>query len=435
MNIKKSLKALSSLWAGSIMAAFLAFLTQVMVARILGPSEYGVLSSALSAATLIAPLAGFGIPQLWLKIFGVEGWAGIRWIPASFKFIKISSTLTIILLITWALAIQHNTETKIILFVLTFHVAHQLFTEITSSKLQLEERYQLLSMIQIIPHGLRLLGISTMYLISPLSVDAITVSLIYAGVAIPTVIFGMIEMSKMKGRSFSLKGHPPQNSSDCLSRPSLYKVFVDSLPFGMAATFHLVMFQINIILISYIATPKEAGIYNVAFAIMTAVYLTPSVIYQKFLLPKIHRWSTHDRVRFVEVYKKGNLAMLLLGISAMLCVLVFAPWAVPVLFGEKYLDAIPVLQILSICAPLRFLACSVGVTLMTQEHMKSKVYLMGVAALFNTLASIVFIKHMNLTGAAIATVLSDLLLLSLYYFFAQKYVFGHTHNHSTEKLT
>lgn len=433
MNIRKSLKALSSLWVGSILAAFLAFLTQVIVARILGPNEYGVLSAALSAATLIAPLAGFGIPQLWLKIFGVEGYAGARWIPASFKFIKISSTATIACLIAWALIAPHNTESQIILFVLTFHIAHLLFTEITSSKLQLEERYQLLSLIQIIPHALRLLIILFISQSFPSLINALTVALVYAATAIPTVVLGLIEMSRLKKGAFHLKGHTHITNTESLPTPTSAQIFFDSLPFGMAATFHLIMFQVNIILINYIAGPKEAGIYNVAFAIMTAVYLTPSVIYQKFLLPKIHRWSIHDRSKFIEIYKKGNIAMLVLGVLAMISVALLAPWAVPLLFGEKYLEAVPVLQVLSLCAPLRFLASSVGVTLVTQEHMKLKVYLMGVAAAFNTVTSIIFINYMDLTGAAISAVLSDLLLLSLYYFFAQKKVFSPTKSTISEK--
>ena len=435
MSIKKSFKALSSLWLGSLMAALLACITQVIVARILGPGEYGTLSSALSAATLIAPLAGFGIPQLWLKIFGVEGHAGRRWIPASFKFIKISSTLTIILLAAWALIAPHTTETRVILFILAFHVGHQLFIELTSSKLQLEERYQLLSLIQIIPHGLRLLTIASLYLFSPSSLSALTIAFVYAAVSIPTVIYGLLEMSRLNSESFSLKGHTLPHTTDKSPQPTLANVFFDSLPFGMAATFHLIMFQVNIILISYISGPRDAGIYNVAFAIMTAVYLTPSVIYQKFLLPKIHRWSTHDKKKFQEVYRKGNLAMILLGLLAMVCVLTLAPWAVPLLFGDKYLDAIPVLQILSICAPLRFLASSVGVTLVTQEHMKIKVYLMGIAATFNIISSIILIQYISLTGAALSTVLSDLLLLSLYYYFAQKKVFSQTRSNIADQTT
>src|SRR3546814_4412984 len=45
---------------------------------------------------------------------------------------------------------------------------------------------------------------------------------------------------------------------------------------------------------------EAAGVYNVAFVIMSAVYLIPSVIYQKFLLPKIHIWANHDQETFVK---------------------------------------------------------------------------------------------------------------------------------------
>src|SRR3546814_7151118 len=65
---------------------------------------------------------------------------------------------------------------------------------------------------------------------------------------------------------------------------------------------------------------EAAGVYNVAFVIMSAVYLIPSVIYQKFLLPKIHIWANHDQETFVKAYEKGRLFMFLTGIAAMLFV-------------------------------------------------------------------------------------------------------------------
>src|SRR3546814_5217311 len=61
---------------------------------------------------------------------------------------------------------------------------------------------------------------------------------------------------------------------------------------------------------------EAAVVYNVAFVIMSAVYLIPSVIYQKFLLPKIHIWANHDQETFVKAYEKGRLFMFLTGIRS-----------------------------------------------------------------------------------------------------------------------
>ena len=56
------------------------------------------------------------------------------------------------------------------------------------------------------------------------------------------------------------------------------------------------------------ANDTQAGLYGIALSVMTAIYLIPVTIYQKFLLAKLHRWSAHDKPKFWMVYRKGNLA-------------------------------------------------------------------------------------------------------------------------------
>ena len=58
----------------------MGFLTQTLLARELGPAAYGLFASSLVTVTMIAPLAGFGLTQFRLKVYGVEGWAAHRWI-------------------------------------------------------------------------------------------------------------------------------------------------------------------------------------------------------------------------------------------------------------------------------------------------------------------------------------------------------------------
>jgi O-antigen/teichoic acid export membrane protein len=175
-------------------------------------------------------------------------------------------------------------------------------------------------------------------------------------------------------------------------------------------------------LLKYMVSDEAAGIYNAAFLIMGAVYLFPSVIYQKFLLPKIHRWANHDSKRFVRVYSTGRWIMLLLGMAAMIAVWVLAPWGINILFGVAYEGAVAALRILALAIPLRFAATSIGSVLTTSKHMRIKVYLMAVVALANIVLNLMLIPGYGMFGAAISTVGCELLLLSLYHFFATKYV-------------
>ncbi len=426
MSKKRAVKVISLLWISSLLGAGCAFLTQVILARQLGPSDFGIFAAALAIITLLAPLAGFGIAGYWLKVFGQEGWYAIRWLPGSFRFTALSTLTVVLLLVGWAMLGPHDAFTSTVLLVLTFYIFGQLAIELVSGKLQLEERYLNLALWQFLPHFLRLFLVVVLIYATTIVLSVKIVAYAYAVVALVIFIVGVVLLIRMYQGKFSLKGHhaseglEKQNKQDL---PGMFQVAVQSWPFGLAGIFYLIYFQSDIILLKYLSGAVTAGIYNVAFLVMAAVYLLPSVIYQKFMLPKFHRWAHHDRERFYHTYRAGNIYMLGLGVVVMLGIWIVIPWAIPVLFGAEYQDAVLLLMILSLAAPIRFLATSVGATLVTQDHMQRKVKYMGTVAALNIILNLALIPIFGGVGAAVATVTSELVLLIIYFISVRSNVF------------
>ena len=115
--------------------------------------------------------------------------------------------------------------------------------------------------------------------------------------------------------------------------------------------------------------------------------------------------------------------MLVLGSIAMLLIWALSAWAIPFIFGSEYQDSILILNILAVSSPIIFVAFSTGATLVTQEHMKLKVKLMGTVALINLVLNFILIPKYGVVGAALSTVVSNLILLILYYHAAETKVF------------
>lgn len=419
---KKSFNALALLWLGTLIGAGLAFLTQIILARKLGSEYFGMFSAVLAMVTLVTPLAGFGISQLWLKVFGQEGWNAQRWINPSFYFVILSTSFIFISLYIWAFWGNHDQLTRSLFLIMSFYILGQISVELVSSKLQLEERYRYLALWQLLPHFMRFIFIAILLFGFTKWASIEEIAYTYAFIAIIFLLAGVLQLLNMKKGNFKLKGHKEEDLKD-QSLVNLTLVFQNTWPFGLAAFFHLIYFQSDIILIKYIVGDNQAGIYNVAFTIMVAVYMFPGVLYQKFLLPKLHRWANHDRDKFYEVYRKGNMAMLVLGLIAMLLVWALSSWAIPFIFGTEYQNSILILNILALSAPIIFVAFSAGAALVTQEHMKLKVKFMGMVALINLVLNFIVIPIFGAVGAAVATVVSNFILLMLYYYGAQKHVF------------
>lgn len=420
----KAIKAVSFLWVGSLAGAGLGFLTQVIIARNLHTDDFGAFSSTLAAITLLIPLAGFGLPQFWLKVFGEEGWRAVRWLRKSLFFALLSTALIMCLIVLWAFIGEHSPATKVLFLMLLVFVLGQVAVEIISSKFQLEESYVTLAAWQLLPHLFRfsLVLVCVKLLESDNYFYGFGGAYLIGGALL--LLFGAPHLYRLYHGSLDLVGHGERGAELFSVEPRLRQVILKSFPFGVAGSFHLIYFQSAIVLLSYLVGDREAGIYNVAFLVMAAIYLFPNIIYQKFLLPKIHRWANQNRDLFYKSYRLGSVAMLGIGGVASLLVWLLSPYLLPVLFGPAYNDSIETLRWLSLCAPLRFMATSVGSVLVTQDHMVSKIKCMGVVAGLNIVLSLLLVPKLSIFGALVATFLSEALLLGLYYFVVRRYVFN-----------
>lgn len=417
--------AISLLWLGSLAGSGCAFLTQILLARNLAPAGFGAFAAALNIVTLVAPLASFGLGGFWLRIFGEEGWRAERWLSPSLRY-AIGTTVAVMTgLMLWAFFGPHDERTRWLLVILSCHLLGLVAVELVSSKLQLEARYRALALWQFFPHFVRLSLIATLALVMARLLRLQDVVIVYALTAAVVSGLGIRYLWQMRQGGLQLHGHGQRSdAAGWTPRPATLQVMAEAWPFGVAGVFYLIYFQIDIVLLKYLQGNEAAGIYNVAFVVMGAVYLLPSVLYQKFLLPKIHRWANHDREQFVRVYKLGSAGMLALGLGAMTVVWTLAPWAITFLFGPQYAEAASVLRILALAIPMRFVSTAVGSTLTTTNHMKTKVKLMGIVAIINVVGNLIMIPRYGIYGSAFATLASEAVLLGLYVLASRRSVFS-----------
>lgn len=407
-----SIKTVSLLWIGSILGAGTAFVTQVVLARELGPAELGTFAAALGTVTLLMPFASFGVGSFWLKIFGLEGWQGMRWLRSSLHYTILTTAVTLSALLIWAAFGPHDYSTRWTLSVLAIYLLGQVSALLLAAKLQLEERYFILALWQFLPHLMRFLFLWALALTVAEVVSVRSVAIVYATVSLGLLGVATSSLYRMLYGKFDLKGHGASTNSP-VTPPvivTMWQVASQSWPFGLAGALYLIYFQSDIILLKYIKGDEAAGLYNVAFVMMTAIYLLPSVVYQKFFMPKFHRWAESDLGKLHRVHQSGTRLMFFLGATATIAIWVFTPFGVPYLFGDRYSDAILPLCVLAVGAPARFIASSAGAVLTTRHHMKNKLSIMGLAASANLLMNLLLIPKYGILGAVGSTVATEVIL-------------------------
>jgi len=399
----------------------LAFAVQVLLTRALAPAGYGALSTAISAIALTAPLAGLGVGKFWLRVFGAHGWRGLAWLGPTVRLAAVGTAVSALTVIAWtSFAALDRTIVAVTLIMLPTLLLYPA-SETLDAKLQVEANYVALAVRQLLPNLARTV---VAVVAVAFGIQAVGVSIGLSAALTALAALFIAEVARASNGNLRLVGHGPRPEELTAAAPSLAEVARSAWPFALSGVFYNVYYQSDVMMLGWLRGPEAAGIYNVAFAVMAAVYLVPSIVHQRYLLPKLHRWIEHDKPKLLAVYRFGNGATLALGVAVAALLLALSPFAVRLVFGEDYAEAGRVLQVLALAVPGRYLATSVGAVLATADNMRRKVWLMGLSALVNLTLNLLLIPRIGATGAAIATVASETVLLVSYLLAVRAYVFG-----------
>lgn len=436
---KVSIANLIRLWGGSAANIIAAFLTQLILARVLGPREYGALASSIAVASALALIISFGVPQYWLRIFGKKGSSAYSHVRISINILALNITVTALLVGALSLLEYKDSRASELTAILLIHSLGLAAIELAAAKYQLEENYHAISLWQVFPATMRLLGIITLTAVVQGYLNAYSVAVMYAVVALPTISFALIEVAKLVKGNMTLAGHSntKENKEVALpheTRVTMAHVMREAFPLGVFGVLNFIYFQSDVVLISYLSTAEAAGQYSVAYSIMVAIYIIPTVFYQKYLLPKLHRWLNHDVEKLLFAIKAGNKAMLAIGVAIAFILLMLSDFILPLVFGEKYQYAATVLEVLAFAIPFQFLISGFSATLLTHKETKIKIYCLTAACSIKAIASVLLIPELSAIGAAVSTLLSSIALLVLYYFFHRKIYITHGNDSSNKRM-
>ncbi len=424
-DIKAGLKAIVPIFVSLAGSGFLAFLTQVLLGRSLTVEAFGWLSMAMSIVVVMSGVIGFGMPSVWLLIVGQEGLGGFPWIRQSLKFLMVWGVF--VLAICWVILLGLFDDSRLLQVFgwLQLMVIMQVMAELLIAKLQLEARYGALSAWQLLPHLGRLIVAVAIYLSAAPALDVVARGYGIVSVALIAASgFGLFSLAPTRMR---LSGHVLDNGSapESSSHGPSYKALINlAWPYAGSAALAMLYGRADIVLLAALVSPAAAGQFAIAGTFLLVVFLVPQAIYQKFLMPKIHRWYYGDWPKFLSVYRLGCAVMTVLGIGCTVATYWWGASLVKLFFGEKYSESGQILSVLSICIALRFVSSSVESALMSGEYGKYRLYCQVVSTCIGVSSAYVLIAHYGINGAILSRIMTEVSLLMGYVYVSSRYVLG-----------
>lgn len=192
---------------------------------------------------------------------------------------------------------------------------------------------------------------------------------------------------------------------------ALRKLLRLAWPFALAAILTRAYGYVDTILLSLLAGDRAVGLYSVAYKVTFALQFIP-VAFSASLFPGFSTYFATARDKLAETFTRGVVYLASIAAPVAGGIIVLAPSIVRVVYPQ-FIEAILPLQILIFSLIFLFLTFPVGALLPACDRQARNTLNIGLAALTNLGLNLWLIPRYGPVGAAVASLVSTLVLLGL----------------------
>lgn len=371
----------------------LTLIVTVVLARYLGPEQFGFFSYAISLVALIgiaghAGLSGLVVKELVKKPDEIDLTMGSSFFIKGLGYLIGFALVLLIAFLTETI----GSSQFWILVILALGLLLKPFDVIDFwFQSRLEAKYTSISRIIAVTLGsvakllLAFLGSSLIFIAAAYFVQAILFAFI--------LVF------------FYLLRNKPSKINWRYSSSRIKELFSQGWLIFLGSIFAVVYLKVDQVMINWLIGSEEVGIYAVAAALSEAWYFLPVAIVASFF-PKLIKLHKDDSEMFH--YRLQQLLDFLFMLALFIAVLVslFSYPIITFLFGEAYESAAPILIIHIWAAIFIFMRAALSKWILIENVLVFSLITQGLGAVFNVLLNLWWIPLFGGVGAAYATLVS-----------------------------
>lgn len=389
----------SWLFLEKIFKAINILIIGMLLARYLGPEQYGILSYSLAFVFLFSALAKLGLDSIVVKYLVKHETERDNILGTSF-ILKLGGAIFSILILLVISNIVHQSQQEELILILSFSILFLTFSVIDfyfQSKVL--SRFTVYASIFSLVVSILVKIILILYK-APLSafvyawlLEIIILSLAYLFVYFRNGLFFSNWRFKKNWAVTLLK---------------------DSIPLLLGSIFIVVHMKIDQIMINSMLGAAEVGKYSVAVTLSEGWYFLP-VIFVTSLFPAIINAKESNRELYYDRLKNLYRLMFYLALIVAVPITFSADWIITVFFGVDFLAAAQILKIHIWAGIFVFLGVASTRWLIVENLQIFSTINTGLGALLNIILNYILIPKYGIVGAAWATLIS--------YFFSGFFVY------------
>jgi len=375
------------------------FSVSVVLARELGPEQFGFYAYVFALTTLLTVLAKVGLPELFVREvahYKVEkDWPTISALLSFGNRANALTTAVVVIISVIALAsIGSFDRNSLLTYGWAFALIPVLvFSELRGGAIRGWGHVVVgqLSNILLRPTGLAvllLLAITLDYSLSPRVVMAL-----HFAAAVFAFAFGTYWSRKIFA-SLSTSVSVTGNVRGWIK---------EALPFTMLAGVMVIDSNVDLLMLGWLATDADVGIYRVASQTVIVVAFAISSL-NMVVAPHVTRlFRTGDMAGLQKMVTLGSRVIAITGIPVAILLIVWGDVFLTTVFGDEFLAAAVPLSILCVGQVVNLLTGINGAVLSMTKYASESARIVAAGAMLNIILNTWLIPRYGINGAAIAT--------------------------------
>jgi len=201
---------------------------------------------------------------------------------------------------------------------------------------------------------------------------------------------------------------------------SAWRLFASAFPYGLLALLTILYFRVDVIMLASLRGAQAAGHYNAAYRLFEAGLILPAALTGALFPIMARQLAAGERGALAASFSQAVRFLVILALPAAVAMTFYAPWLMDLFFGQAYVQAAGVLTVLGWSWIFFFINAPVGNLLAASDLMPRFVPWAAANTGLNIGLNFWLIPPYGPAGAAAATLISEITSLGIQIVFARR---------------
>ena len=390
---------------GQIVSLGIAAVYGILLARYLGVTGFGLLSTAIAFTTVFAPFTSLGLSTLATREVARDKSLASKYL-GNLIIIEIAlASGTFCLIALAAYVLRYPQETITLIYILALSVVCAGFTGVFQSLFQAFEKMEYQSLGLILSTGATFVvviwGITA-------RLGVVWFAFAYFVGSLAVTIYCVIV--------YSTKFSQPHVEIDL---KFWKRILPQALPFALSGLFTTIYFYIDSVLLSVMKGADAVGWYNAPYRLIMVLLFVPTVI-STAVFPAMSRFHATANDSFRLIYKRYFKYMAIVSVPLGIGTTLLAGQIITLIFGVPYENSAIALQILIWATVFIFLTAAFLRLFETSNRQMMVTKITAVGMVENVTLDLILIPRFSYVGTSIATAATELTVLLLCVFVSSR---------------